>query len=551
MEVRNVPPATRLRGRRWVKMNGGPMKNVLAPAVAILLVAMTVGTVGANGPIEPTSAADPIRYAGVPGPYTGPDEVPAELAEQGWRSWGNDEFTQCGKLKLVFLNPDLQTQDDNKVHAQGTFFIQFQAVDTTGEAIEVTRFSFSFGKTHDVLDDNPTLNCNESLPENPMGQGTAGAYLMFYRSDFSSEDGFFVPIETRNVPDEEYAAAVHAYTGDSIVGYTEVARGWTRAVVDNCVGQSLPNSCPNDSSEDSLAKDRTMPWPIVLPGDGIQTNDVAGLTVEFPEAMNAETVRAWVGGQEVPLSEWTPPPRDVDLVPLNDEDPCPAQVRSVCETKIYGPGFQWIGNIPDGSIIRVEGADVAGNLVTKQMHLGSGVLGGTVALQNPEIDFEVRGPDTKVVNAGDSHPFEMRLKNIGGADAHVNLMLEYNKTFMNAKWETVENIHSHEGTTGETHVQIAPGEQTDFVVRVTSTAETPKGTYPVRAVLEYPVAGEMIVKTRDLFMTVDSVVTLEEYEALQNTTEDKPKIEESPGLGIPLVAVGIIGALAVMVRRRS
>lgn len=526
------------------------MKYVLAPLVAFLLVVMSYG--GAAGSWAPSTAdAGSIPEPGAPGPYTGPAEVPADWAAEGWRSWADDddEFAQCGPVKLVFLNPDLQEDDNGIVQAQGTFFIQFQAVAPPDANVdEITRFSFSFGKGDPALDNNPTLNCNESLPDTQLGKGTAGAYLLFYRSDFNSEDGFFVPIETWNVPDGDYAAAVHAYTGDDLTGYTEVGRGWTYATVDNCVGQSLPNSCPNDTDEDRLSKDRTMPWPIVLPADGEQTNDVNGLTIEFAEKMQDDTVKASIDGEEVTLSEWTPPERDTDLMPLNDETDCPVQVRSLCETKVYGVGYKWEGQIGEKALIRVVGKDLAGNEVTKQIHRGSGVAGGTVSLQDPEIDFSVRSADSQTIQAGDDHPFLLRLDNIGGADAHVNLMLDYNETSIQAKWQGVENLHDHSGTTGETHVQIAPGEQTELNVIVTSTTQTPEGTYPITAILEYPVAGVMVTKSRELFLNVDSDVKQVEVD---NVTEDEPVVEDSPAAGFSVAVLGVVGALAVGLRRRD
>src|SRR5687768_1424671 len=200
----------------------------------VLIVAASLSLAGPG--LLAQASFDPTPRG--PGPYTGPElhELPA-----GTTPFADDVHEGCGKYALVFRNKDLREDANDFIHAQGTFFIQFQAVGKGSS--EITRFSFSFGKTADLLDGTALVNCNEALPDSPMGKGTSGVFLLYYRSDFSGEDGFFVPIKTNNVPDGEYAAAVHAYNSAGV----EVARAWARAVVDNC--KTDTPGCQNSEGE--------------------------------------------------------------------------------------------------------------------------------------------------------------------------------------------------------------------------------------------------------------------------------------------------------------
>lgn len=530
------------------------MFRTATPFVAALVAALVLGGSAAGLGSDPEASVPSIETT-LPtndvGPFTAAD-VPVP---QGWNEWGyradDDVHNQCGDLKLVFLNPDLQENEDNVIEASGTFFIQFQAVGEKAE--EITRFSFSFGKGHEAMEDE-TLNCNLMPVPSQVGGGVTGAYLLFYRSDFSADDGFFVPIETKNVPDGDYAAAVHAYTGNDITGYTEVARAWALATVDNCVGESLPNSCPNDTQDQLLSKDKIKPWPMILPGDGEQTNNIGGLTVEFAEEVNTETIKVSVNGEEVPAEDWTPPERDTDLVPLNDEDDCPATVRSVCERKVYGSGFNWPGTVQVGDILRVEAEDMSGNLVTKQIHYGF-TSGGASSAEGALLEFTARGPDAITVNAGKTATFELKMKNVGTAEAHVNLLLDYNESKeVKARWTNVVDDHHAGGDApnGETHIMIEPGSTSEMDVVVETTEGTPKGVIPIKAILEYPSAGETKTSEYELFLTVDSVITEEQFEEeFQNRTKNQTveETEDSPGPSV-FVVVGVIGLLAVVASRR-
>ncbi|HLE48296.1 MAG TPA: hypothetical protein VI818_08370, partial [Candidatus Thermoplasmatota archaeon] len=181
----------------------------------------------------------------------------------------NDDDGQCG-VKLVLKNPDLQEASDGFIHASGWFFIQFQAVGP--DADRVKSFAFSFGKAAP----DGYSNCNVG------GQAVTGAYILNYRGDYTPEDGFFVPINTTLVRDDEYGAAVHAYDQPNAQG-REIGRFYAKARVEN--GCAVMG-CRDKTTADILKQDKVKPWPRVLPGDGKQTNgDVKGLTIEFAESV--------------------------------------------------------------------------------------------------------------------------------------------------------------------------------------------------------------------------------------------------------------------------
>lgn len=432
-----------------------------------------------------------------PGAYTGPssDRLPA-----GTHLFADDVHKQCGKYALVFRNKDLREDASDFIHAQGTFFIQFQAVGKGSS--EIKRFSFSFGATNDLLYSTQVANCNEAVPENPIGKGTGGAYLLYYRSDFNGEDGFFVPIKTNNVPDGEYGAAVHAYDANGI----EVARAWARAKVDNCKTDT-PN-CQNSES-DIVPQDRTLPWPMILPGDGAQTNKedgqaVAGLTVEFPEKVVNETLFVYLNGDALTMEPWASPARDADVAPLNDDQNCAANVRFVCERVVYGPGFRWIGEVKAGDVLRVAVEDLNKNYLERTIHVGAATSGGTVELEDPEIALEILNDDDVFIRPGDEHEFNARLSNIGGGEAHVNLLTNVSreagrpmaKAHVEAYWAEVDGTRTD-------HVLVPRGEDRLLKVRVRTQSDTPEDHYYVNGILEYDAGGQQQYKSFDAIVDVN------------------------------------------------
>lgn len=509
-------------------------------ACFLFLVLVAVGSASQAYPTESRSDSK------TPGPYTGPD---SSLFPPGWRPFAQDVHKQCGKYALLFQNPDLREDQDDWIHAQGQFFIQFQVV---GEGSgEVTKMSFSFGKTDDALYDNPTVNCNEDIPESPAGQGTGGAYLLYYRSDFEKADGFFVPILTNNVPDGEYAAAIHAYNAAG----TEVARAWAKAKVDNCNPTTQGERCAVDSPE-SVAHDHTKPWPMVLPGDGEQTNGVNGLTVEFAEPVN-DTVEVKVNGEVVPLADWTPPARDDDVVPNNDDQDCPVNVPQVCTRKVYGPGFKWENPVAVGDIIEVYAVDANGNEIFKQIHYGLDTSGGTVDLQRPELKLSALNGQTVAIQPGDFHEFVVRVENIGADVAHTQLAVA--PTDPNATLTTYW-MNAEGGQTS--HLVVEAGQQVEAKVHVQSDAATPHETFEVLATATYDVEGQDVTKELRLMVTIDPNASGTHHgtHGGNATSSPTPTNETArteggeggggiPGPGAPLF-VACLGALGAALSRR-
>ena len=366
-----------------------------------------------------------------------------------------DGFERCGdpELVLVFLNPDLKVQEDGYVHASGTFFIQFQA---RGErAFDVETLKFSFGK------EAPLATCD--APE-----WVTGGYVKNFRADYQWGDGFFVPINTCNVPDGQYAVAISAYDKDE----TELVRYYTRAIVENGPGDSKEARCANP--------DKTQPWPMVLPGDGERFDGEQGLYVEVGEAVSE--VQAWVNGKLVTLTEGQGPERDDDLVPdlgytptLRDSGLSNAQV----ERRRY-PAFTWGGIVGEGDVVKVRAVDQWGNVAEKVVHVGDPTIGGRASLAKPE--FELIVPVTDMT-----------------ADA--NGTARYNVTYAT---RSAEGLHADLYVRGEdggelppgityrlrpNHVMMAGDRELEGEVLLIATRDVTPGTYRVQFAVNY-LSGE-------------------------------------------------------------
>lgn len=533
------------------------MRSLMSILITLAFVAVSLGSL-------PGMAGTPDQDADIraPGVYTGPG---AEAVPDEWYSWSertdDDVHKQCGELKLVFRNPDLQEDpEDGKVHASNRFFIQFQAVGETAD--QVVRFAFSFGKGHEALD-NPQLNCNDAIGPNPAGKGVTGGYLLYYRSDYEPRDGFFVPILTTNVPDGDYHAAVHAYNaaGD------EIARAWAPAVVENCEGTgSASGTC---SPQGAQANDKVQPWPMVLPGDGEQTNGIDGLTVEFGEAVQNDTFQVSVNGEVLDHEWWEAPMRDSDLQPMNDESndehpmqECTVSARNVCTRMQYGFAYKVEGiDIFEGDIIRVSALDNNDNLVVKTIHFGKDTSAGGVTSQCAEVQFELLDSDNVELPPNAVHDFPMRLANVGSSDAHVNLVAEYNESKnFSVEFTGVQEDHGHKDMV---HSQIEPGGQNLFNLTVTTGADALEGTHEIVAALDYNCDGEPREQAIKMFVSVKEGATggrstKIDTAAENNTTvenEEPAQVEEdtpAPGIGVlALVGMAALGAVAVLRRRRD
>lgn len=273
-----------------------------------------------------------------------------------------------GDVQIEMANPSLEPQDDGAVHVGGDFY--GQAVLTGSDSDQVAEMGFSFGT-------GPT-----PPQHTPIHPG-----LQDFRTDDTPEDGWVLPITASDTPPGEYTYALHAYTtpGDPS---SEIARLWGSSVL-----------------EDS---DITPPWPWILPGETESLNNpygVNGVTIEFAE--NA-TAQLWVAGEQVELSEWTPPMRDDDNVPRQTVEE---------EKRVLGDGYQWNGVVKEGTTLRVQATDEEGNENTKAVLVGVGVDAPVLEVSTNPISEEAvdsrdgtthRGLTTTVTNWG-SNASEARL----------------------------------------------------------------------------------------------------------------------------------------------
>lgn len=424
---------------------------------------------------------------------------------------------QCGDMRLVFVNPDLQPQADGFIHAQGQFFAQFQAIGAQADQIAV--FGFSFGPD--------TVDFSETACDAPLW--ATGTYIYNYRADRDASDGFFIPVKTTLVPDGTYAAAVHAYDA----GNNELARFWGRAIVDNCDAQPTPAQERCQESPDQLvAHDRTAPWPMVLPGDG-QALEGKTLTIEFGEALANLTV--YLNGQDITaqLQPWEGRLWDSDLFPDYGPGglsailapPC-SQPYHTCEH--YGPAYEWTGRpLTAADVVRIEATDLAGNRATKDIHIGSSVAGGAVTGDVPILSYTVDAVEVAAA-PGETAIFRFRIQNNGAGEGH---------PFAEA---TVPPGWAH--TWSPPHVVVPPGGVREQELAVEVPAGAAPGRNSVDARLVYKSAGEDKVLAQALAVMVGAGNA---GPATNATTTDAS--EASP-LPLPL-ALGALGVALARGRR--
>ena len=406
---------------------------------------------------------------------------------------GADGFQKCGDagLTLVFMNPDLKVQQDGFVHASGMFFIQFQA---RGEkAFDIETFKFSFGK------EAPATSCD--TPE-----WVTGAYLKNYRADYDARDGFFVPINTCNVPDGEYAAAISAYDKD----LNELVRYYTRAKVVNGEGSNAEERCDNP--------DTTAPWPMVLPGDGERTDGGQGLYVEIGEPVSQ--VEAWVNGKRIDLVEGLGPARDDDLVPDLGYTPALRDTplaNSQMATRQY-PAYAWDGVLTPGDVVKVRAVDRWGNVAEKVVHLGDPTIGGRVTLAAP--DFELQVPETdKTADANGTAVYNVTYvtKNDEGlhADLYVRGAGDDGKLPEGIDYRLTPN-----------HVMMGGNEDLDGKVTLIAKPEVKPGTYRVVFVANYLHGESRQEKQVTLTFRVDAPPETDASQQDEVATGDAPIEQE-------------------------
>jgi len=608
------------------------MKGIVVALVAMFLVASVPGIASEM----PGPAAEPavddwdrmVMQHGLPRVAPPGAAAPADgPIPPGTQLWGGGVHNQCSKagVRLVFKNPDLQENEQGIIMASGGFFIQFQAVvpaDREDLAKSIKRLGFSFLKHSDEVQGQPTLSCNESIQENMVGQGLGGgAYLLYYRSDFDPSDGFFVPLFTFLVADGEYGAAIHAYAENSPgactnygnPGCVEVARGWAKAIVDNCsdnpqnqLSWSSNGGCPADKASATCKTgpysqardgyvcdlDRIVPYPMILPGDGVQSNGVNGITVDFAELVQRDTIRLSLNGREIKdCTKAGAPPgdcwdeyesprqfRDADLVPTNDQTLAGQECRSpgsnnpegigfVCARIKYGPGFSWEGTVNVGDVIRVEAKDNKGNRVTKTAAFGHATSGGVVFLVDPELVLDAPQGDSVEIRPGDLHEFNIRIVNVGQGEAHaaVNVNHTAQDPTFEAYWADAQGAPTD-------HVVIPPDGLEHFAKVIVKTkpdsVETFGSTPPhqLNATVTYDAGGVPVTKLINLYVKVSHEASpehahlhslLEEEDQLKkqeqerlNATKAKGDKGLLPGPGLAAVVAAVALVLAVGARRK-
>lgn len=433
----------------------------------------------------------------------------------------------CGDLTLILLNPDLQPRNDGFIHASGNFFVQFQAIGEQADQIET--FGFSFGAY--------TAQVPEDVCDAPPEAWFTGQQLINYRADTNPDDGFFINLQTPLVPDNQYTAAVHAYDGDD----NELARFWASAIVENCDTPTVPNTpverCDGDT-EQTTRNDFTQPWPIVLPGDGLTPSDVDGFTIEFAEPLS--DLGVYLNGDDVTdqLEEWEGREWDDDLIPgygpqglgaiLVPE--CSQQPPQECST--LGEAYKWTQRtLTEADVIRVEATDMAGNVATKDIHVGSGVTSGAITENIPILTWSVDQARIEV-GAGDTAVFGFTIQNSGGAQGHpfADQTLPEGWDF---EWQPV-------------HVPVDPGTTEEQEFLVTPPAGTAPGAYPVTALMNYTQSGETKTLTQQLTVTVSEGGLAGDGNQTAEPQQEAEKDTPAPALVLLLPALGA----AVALRRR-
>ncbi|HEX9817264.1 MAG TPA: hypothetical protein VGB18_09815, partial [Candidatus Thermoplasmatota archaeon] len=356
-----------------------------------------------------------------------------------------------------------------------------------------------------------------------------GVYLQDYRGDFTPEDGFFVPINTTLVPDGTYGAAVHAYDASG----TEVGRFFLTADVRN--GCAQPR-CNDRTPEQIREMDQIIPWPRVLPGDGIQTNSVGGLTVEFAEPV--KDVAAFVNGNQTPLEEWEGVPMDDDFQPRNDNTACSPQPAPACVKRVWGPAYHSAVMIQQNDVVRVVATDLNENRVEKILHLLDPTQGGIVSGDTVDIEITV-DQTTKSVGAGQTGEFTFAFTSLGGGDAHVNLPIQFDQSKLEARFSP-------------DHVVVQPGQRTTATLFVNGKDGVNSGTFLLTAQPTWRSGGQDVSKEFPLSFIIGSGEggnLAASTSADPNATANETDGGGAPGLGL-VFGLGATLAVAVAIRTR-
>lgn len=441
----------------------------------------------------------------------------------------NPNIGCCGDLTLVLLNPDIAPGSDGFIRASGNLFIQFQAIGAAASEIET--FGFSFGAY--------TSQFPDDVCDLPPDAWFTGQQVLNYRADTDPNDGFFINLQTGLVPDGQYTAAVHAFDGNDV----ELARFWASAIVSNCDTAVDPagqvERCGDDAAQ-MIRNDATMPWPIVLPGDGLTTADVNGFTVEFPEELSE--VAVFLNGEDVtdqlePFDgrEWDNDyfpgygPRGLSAILVPE---CSQQPPQTCST--LGESYQWTQRALTAlDVVRIEATDMNGNFASKDLHIGSGVTSGAITDNIPILTWAV-DKARQEIDAGATALFKFTIQNSGGDTGHpfADQVVPEGWTY---EWQPV-------------HVPVASGDTEDQEFLVTAPAGAAPGDYTIKALMNYTQGGAP--KTLDQVLTV----TVAEGGLAGSVPDPNAEPEGSEEKDSPApAAVMLVVALAAVaaVRRRS
>ncbi|MEK6974761.1 MAG: hypothetical protein AABY18_00300 [Candidatus Thermoplasmatota archaeon] len=435
---------------------------------------------------------------------------------------GQAQIQSCGDgLQLFIRNPDIVPDANGLFHVSGRLLLQFQVIGAEADRIEA--FGLSFGL------DLPT---GDEVCALPPAAWLTGLYLEGYSVDLNKEDGFFIAINTngQTSPQAQLGVAVHGYDA----AHNEIARFWGLVDLDHC-GSQPSLGCP-----ESDFPDFTMPWPILLPGDGV-TAPVEGFVFEFNEALS--DLKVELNGIDVTaeLAPWEERPDwDQDSFPdagpgglfLTAAAPCTLPEPIHTCGPLTGPAYQWTKRpLTDSDVVRILATDAKNNVAIKEIHIGSSVAGGTIADGFPilQMTFETSAIATA---AGTTAIFPMVMQNTGGGMGH-----PFARAEVPAGWNY---------TWVPGHQPVPPGGSEKQQLEVLVPANATPGSYPIRALIDYRQGTED--ETLESALTVDVVAGTPGGLTPQGA-EDSKAGKGAPGIG-PAALLAIL-ALALITSRRA
>lgn len=436
------------------------------------------------------------------------------------------QINSCGPFEIVFRNPDLQPDAATGfITAEGAFFAQFQVIGEGADA--VTTMGFSFGVY--TVDFDESSVC--SLPPEAW---FSGQQILNYRADTDASDGFFINLQTPLVPDGEYTAAVHAYNAAN----EELGRFWAKAIVDNCDDSATAGRCDGDAAQNAK-HDRTGPWPMILPGDGLKLPDgTTGFSLEFAEELS--NLLVLLNGQDITaeLEKWEGREWDDDLLPGYGPYGLGAILVPECsqqppqECTHLGVAYRWNTRPMTGTdVIRVEATDMSGNLAVKDIHIGSSVAGGAITDAAPNLQITVDGVK-KTTAPGQPVLFRFDITNSGGGTAH-----------------PFTSSAGPEGWTLEwtPHNPVDAGQKDTQELTVTPPASALPGDYQVNATISYPEGGQQRDNVYNLTVTIDGTPQTVAPGAVGTGKTGGAK--GSPGAPMAALLLALGAAVAVLRRR--